>query len=154
MWGRMQRPMLSGTYECSLDNRFRLAIPAKFRDSFDGGAAIAWWIDECVVCVPRTAWPEIVAQTFGELSVLDPKQRQLRRYLLAGTYEQDGLDKQGRIVVPEKLRSWAGIDQKVTVVGAGDYLELWNPARLDDSFEALRREGVSTLAERLNDRGA
>lgn len=145
--------MLSGTFECSLDNRFRLAIPAKVREYFDDGAAIAWWLDECVVVAPRKDWSSIVEQTFGQLSVLDPQQRQLRRYLLAGTYEQDGLDKQGRIVVPEKLRQWAGIDTKVNVVGAGEYLELWNPARLDDSFEALRREGVSTLGERLNERG-
>jgi DNA-binding transcriptional regulator/RsmH inhibitor MraZ len=43
----------------------------------------------------------------------------------------------------------ADLDSKVSVVGAGEYLELWNPARLEESFEALRREGVSSLGKRI-----
>ena len=52
----MQRRLLSGTYECSLDNRFRLAIPARLREPFVAGATVGWWIDECLVVVPSVEW--------------------------------------------------------------------------------------------------
>ncbi len=145
----MQRRMLSGTYECTLDSRFRLAIPAKVRDAFDEGAALSLWFEDCVVLAPRLEWPAIVERVFGEMNVLNDNQRWLSRYLHAFTFDHEALDRQGRVVVPEKLRQMADLDSKVSVVGAGEYLELWNPARLEESFEALRREGVSSLGKRI-----
>lgn len=149
----MQRRMLSGTYECALDNRFRLAIPARVREAFAEGAAMSMWFDQCAVIAPRLEWPEIVEGMFGQMSVMDDDQRMLSRYLHAFMWE-DTLDKQGRILVPENIRAEADLGMKVKVVGAGPYLELWNPARLDASFEALRREGVSTLGKRLVERAS
>jgi MraZ protein len=147
--------MLSGMYECTLDNRFRLAIPSKVREPFvEAGAAMSLWFDDSVVLAPRLEWPKIVERTFGEMNVMNDDQRQLSRLLHAYTFDQEVLDKQGRVVVPEKLRRLADVDTKVTVVGAGDYLEIWNPQRLEATFEALRREGVSTLGNRIVERAA
>ncbi|HJZ60722.1 MAG TPA: hypothetical protein VKD47_01065 [Miltoncostaeaceae bacterium] len=148
----MQRRMLSGTYECTLDNRFRVSIPARLRDPFAEGATVARWLDECLVVVPRLEWPDFIDRTFGDLSVLDDDQRELRRFILAGAFDQETLDRQGRVLVPPKLRDHAGLDGKVEAVGVGEYLELWNPARLEDRFSALRREGVSARAKRLVER--
>ncbi len=148
----MQRRMLSGTYECSLDNRFRLAIPARVRDAFGEGAAVSAWFDDCAIVAPRLEWPNIVERVFGEMDVQNPRQRSLSRYLHAYTQEIDSLDRQGRIIVPENVRELADLATKVKVVGAGEYLEIWNPARLEASFEALRREGVSTLGKPLDER--
>jgi len=147
----MNRRLLSGTYECSLDNRHRVAIPARVRDPFVGGAVVGWWIDECLVVVPRTEWPTLMERTFGQMSLLDDDQRELSRFLMAGAFEQD-LDRQGRVLLPAELREHAGIDGKAKVVGAGDYLELWDPERLTSKFAALREEGVSARAKRLADR--
>jgi len=150
----MQHRLLSGTYECSLDNRFRIAIPAKLREPFAGGATVAWWLDPCLVVVPRGEFPDLIRRTFGAMSVLDDDGRELSRYLLAGAYEQDGLDRQGRVLVPAELRDHAALDGRVKVIGAGDYLELWNPERLSGRFAALHREGVSSRAKRLAERHA
>lgn len=154
MWGtvgRMARRLLSGTHECSLDDRNRLAIPARLRDGFDEGVVIAWWIDPCLVAVPAPEWAPLIERTFGSMSVLDDDQRELSRFLLAGAYEQD-LDKQGRVLLPAELREHAEITDRAKVIGSGDYLELWNPQTLDERFEQLRREGVSTRAKRLASR--
>ena len=144
----MNRRLLSGNYDCSLDDRHRLAIPARLRDRFAEGVVIAWWLDPCLVLVPRLEWGPLVQRTFGEMSVLDDDQRELSRFLLAGAFDQD-LDKQGRVLVPAELLEHASIDGQAKVVGAGDYLELWNPDQLTARFAQLRKEGVSQRAKRL-----
>jgi MraZ protein len=149
----MQRRLLSGTYECSLDNRFRLAVPARVREPFGEGATVAWWLDDCVIVVPRLEFPGLIERIFGATDVLDDDGRELTRFILAGTFEDD-LDRQGRILLPQKLRDFAHLDGRVSVVGAGEYLELWDPGRLEDRFDHLRREGVSARAKRLADRRA
>ena len=154
MWGtvgHMQRRLLTGTHECSLDNRFRLAIPARLREAFLGGAVVGWWIDECLIVVPRGEWAGLIERTFGSMSVLDDEGRELSRFLSAGAFEQD-LDRQGRILLPTELREHAGLASRVKVVGAGEYLEVWDGDRLSERFAALRREGVSARAKRLADR--
>jgi len=149
--GSVQRRLLSGTYECSLDNRFRMAIPARVRDPFVAGAMVGWWFDDCVIIVPRHEWPAMVQRTFGAMSLLDDEQRDLSRFLLAGAYDQE-LDRQGRVLLPAELREHAGLGGRAKVVGAGDYLEVWDPDRLAERFAGLRREGVSVRAKRLADR--
>lgn len=149
----MQNRLLSGTYECNLDNRHRLAVPARVRDRFAEGAVLAWWIDPCLVVVPRLEWGALIERTFGSMSVLDDDQRELSRYLLAGAYEQE-LDKQGRLLIPTELRAHADVGKSVKVVGAGDYLEVWNPQSLSDRFSQLQEEGVSSRAKRLANRMA
>lgn len=156
MWGsvgRVQRRLLKGTHECSLDNRFRLAIPARLREPFAEGAVVGWWIDECLIVAPANDWTGLIERTFGAMSVLDDESRDLSRFLLAGAFDQE-LDKQGRVLLPPELREHAGLEQRVKVVGAGDYLEVWNPERLAARFANLRREGVSARAKRLADRVA
>lgn len=159
MWGRvgyvpvrMALRLLSGTYECRLDDRSRVAIPARLRGPFLEGTVTAWWLDDCLVVVPRFAWPDFIESTFGRMSVLDDDQRELSRFLLAGAFEQEVLDKQGRVLVPSELRTHAGLDGRCKVVGAGTYLELWDPTRLEERFERLRADGVSVRASRLASR--
>jgi MraZ protein len=130
-----------------------MAVPARLRDRFAEGAVIAWWLDPCLVVVPRLEWTSLVERTFGEMSVLDDDQRELSRFLLAGAFDQD-LDRQGRVVLPAELRDHAGIGDRVKVVGAGDYIEIWNPEELAARFSELRDEGVSQRAKRLADRMA
>jgi MraZ protein len=145
----MQRRLLSGTYECSLDDRSRLAIPARLREPFSGGATIGWWLDEGLILVPTSEWSGLVERTFGDMSVLDDEARELSRFLIAGAYDHE-LDGQGRIPLAAELREYAGIEgRKVRVVGVGEYLEVWEPSRLADRFSQLRREGVSARAKRL-----
>ena len=62
----MQRRLLSGTYECKLDDRFRLAIPARIREPFAAGATVGWWIDDCLIVVPSLEWTGLVERTFGK----------------------------------------------------------------------------------------
>ena len=113
------------------------------------GATIGWWLDEGLILVPTSEWSGLVERTFGAMSVLDDDARELSRFLIAGAYDHE-LDRQGRIPVASEQREYAGIEgRKVRLVGVGEYLEVWEPARLADRFSQLRREGVSARAKRL-----
>jgi MraZ protein len=156
MWGSVgsvQRRLLTGTHECSLDNRFRLAIPARLRAPFMEGVMVGWWLDECLIVAPSDDWARLIDETFGTMSVLDDESRELKRFLLGGVYEQE-LDKQGRILLPPELREHASLGARVKVVGAGEYLEVWDPQLLEEQRASLRREGVSARAKRLNENAA
>lgn len=153
MWGTvghlMGARLLSGTYECSLDSRFRLAVPARLRDAFAGGAVLGRWLDEGgLILAPSPEWPALIRENFGDLTVLDEGQRILRRWVLGGCYEQD-LDRQGRVLVPQELREHAGLTERAKVVGVGDYLEVWSPEQLDRGLAELQKEGVSEHAKRV-----
>lgn len=157
-WGRvgtaMQREELNGRHECTLDDRSRLAIPAKLRWAFPHGAVVAPWFDPCLIVVPRHRWAEKLREIFGgELNPLNDDERRLRRLIIGQLAEQESLDKQGRILVPAGLRQRAGLDGKVSVLGQVDYLELWDPGRLDQDFDEMDKEGVSEIGRRLVEAG-
>lgn len=147
----MQRRLLNGTYECSLDDRFRVAIPARLRDRFVSGATVCWWFDRCLAVVPTPEWPDLIERTFGPMDVLNGDQRELSRFILAGSYDHE-LDRQGRIPLPQELRDYAGLDGKVKVLGAREWLEIWDPERLAARFAPVHEEGVESLAQRLTHR--
>ena len=149
--GNMQRRTLGGIYECKLDDRSRFAIPAKVRAPFlESGAVVAWWLDECLIVVPTDHWPVLLNEVFGDMSPLDDKSREVSRFLMAGAQDQD-LDKQGRVMLSPQQRRHAGIESAVTVVGNRDYLEVWDPARLEERFERMRGGGVERYARELAD---
>lgn len=157
MWGSVgpvQRPMLTGTHECNLDNRFRLAIPARVRAPFLGERVmVGWWLDPCVMVAPVDHWTALIDGIFGSMSVLDDDGRELKRFLLSGVWEQE-LDRQGRILLPQELREHASLGPKVKVVGHGDFLEVWDPDLLDERRTALHKEGVSNRANRVREKNA
>ena len=158
LWGTvgtaMQQTELNGRHECSLDDRSRLAIPAKMRWAFPHGAVIAPWFDPCLIVVPRHRWAEKLAEIFGgEINPLDDDQRRLRRFIVGSLADQESLDKQGRVLIPATLRQRADLEGKVSVIGQVDYLELWNPGRLDADYEQMDSEGVSNIGRRLVERG-
>ncbi len=149
----VQQSSLMGTFECSVDNRYRIAIPAKFRHAFEQGVIVARWLDDCLVVAPRAHWEVMVQDVFGDLDVRNDKQRWLRRYLMAGAYDMEGLDKQGRVVIPPELRERINLDSRVKLVGNGDFFELWSPTQIDPMFGDMEREGVSRYAYGRDDIG-
>ena len=113
MWGdvgylpiAMQHLPLRGIYECSLDNRFRMAIPAKVREAFVQGVTMSVWFDGCVMLAPRHEWQAIVDRLFGEMDVMDASQRQLSRLLHAQSYDQDALDHRAVSWCPNSFAGW------------------------------------------------
>jgi len=139
--------MFLGRFDHVLDEKGRLAIPARFRADLQGGMVLTRGNDRCLNLFPEARWAEIAAR-LDALPMGDPNARNLRRAAFAAA-EPVELDKQGRIVVSERLRQYAGITGSVAVVGMNSYLELWDQTAWD-AVETQVEEQGETLASQLS----
>ena len=141
--------MFTGEYRHTVDEKGRLAVPARFRAQLDGGAVVARWLDECLAIFPKAAWDDLATKVRG-LPITDPAARNFQRYLFAGAFDVD-LDRQGRVLVPQGLRQFAGLEGEAVVVGSLDHAEIWAPTRWDGYRKEL--EDPNVLAQHLTGLG-
>jgi MraZ protein len=125
--------MFTGEYRHTVDEKGRIAVPARFRARLAEGSVLANWIDGCLAIFPRADWDRLDALISG-LPFTDPAARQLQRFLYGGATEID-LDRQGRFVVPANLRDYAGLRGDAVIVGSRDHAEIWAP----DQWLSVRR---------------
>ena len=85
----------SGEFAHSLDEKGRLAIPAKFRGRFKEGAVVTRWLGECLAVWPAPEWASVNAD-IAKRPRTDPAATRFRHFLLAGAHEGDP-DAQGRL---------------------------------------------------------
>ncbi len=121
--------MFTGEYRHSVDDKGRIAVPARFRAQLDDGAFVSKWVDGCLAIFPRSGWDEL-AEKVSALRLADADARTFSRFLFASAFEVS-LDRQGRLVVPAGLRDWAKLGNEAVVVGSRDHLEIWSPALWD-----------------------
>ncbi len=141
--------MFTGEYRHTVDDKGRLAVPARFRLELAQGGQVSKWIDGCVALHPRAEWERLALQ-IDALPITDPGARTLRRHLYGSAFEVV-LDRQGRFVLPQTLRDAAGLESEVVVVGAGNRLELWSPDRWSRYSEQM--DQPEALAESLQGLG-
>jgi MraZ protein len=110
---------------------------------------VSKWIDGCAALFPRAAWDELAAKA-AALPVTNEGARFFQRFLFGTAFEIE-LDRQGRLVMPAVLRTFAGLESEVVVVGSRDHLEFWSPARWQQ-FSA-RMDQPEVLAEHLQGLG-
>lgn len=116
--------MFIGEYKHSLDTKGRMAVPAKFRADLKKGAVVTKGLDNCLVIYPQQEW-EVLASKLAKLPISQANTRAFSRLMLAGAMNLD-VDKQGRAVLPEYLRDYAGLQNKVIIAGLYNRLEIWN----------------------------
>ena len=122
--------MFMGEYHPSLDEKGRIAVPAKLRKAFGDEDVINRLVlthgfDKCIMAFPEEDWKDFVEQKILPLSQGDPKNRMRVRFLLGGAAECD-LDKQGRLLLPAYLQEYAEIGSEVTILGVYDRIEIWS----------------------------
>lgn len=127
--------MFTGEYRHAVDDKGRIAVPSRFRAQLEGGCVVARWLDACLAIFPMPAWESLAAKV-ASLPMTDPNARLLQRRLFAGAFETE-LDRQGRVLVPQGLRAFAGLEAEATVVGGQDHAEIWAPARWEEYSQAL-----------------
>ena len=118
--------MFLGEFTHSLDSKSRLTIPAKFRDQLIPGLVVTRNPGgNCLLVMPMAEW-ERVAERVSALPLTDRRSALLRRALFSAA-EDLKPDRQGRILISQRLRDYARIEHDVVVAGMNTYLELWNP---------------------------
>lgn len=118
--------MFIGEYQHSIDEKGRLAVPSKFRDELASGAVVTRGLDQCLFVYTLKEW-EKLATKLANLPISKANTRAFARLMLSGAMDVK-LDKQGRIVLPDYLKSYAGMSKKVVVTGLYNRLEIWDEA--------------------------
>jgi len=118
-----------------LDEKYRLTVPARFREELTDGAYVLPGFDRCLMILTPVIF-EAMARKVDATSITDPESRFLRRMFFASA-EKVELDKAGRILVSESLRGYAGITNEAWVIGSGRYLEIWSPEGWEPMLEVL-----------------
>ncbi|MGZ5351689.1 MAG: division/cell wall cluster transcriptional repressor MraZ [Actinomycetota bacterium] len=117
---------LLGTHTYQLDPKGRITLPARFREAFADGAVLTLGQDGCLFCFPRAEWEARAAEVRG-LPLSDAESRAYAR-LFFGKAESVDLDSQGRLLVPQRLRTEVGIHKDAVVLGVFDRMEIWDRA--------------------------
>ncbi len=122
----MQRPVLVGEFDFTLDAKNRVAVPARLRTAFVDGIYVTQENERC--------------------STLKSKVRALERFAAAGAVHQE-LDRQGRITLPARHLQFAAIDRETTVIGVRDHIEIWDRAAWAAYLAHLEEEADATADE-------
>ncbi|MGI5835496.1 MAG: division/cell wall cluster transcriptional repressor MraZ [Chloroflexota bacterium] len=138
--------MFLGEFQHTVDEKGRLAIPAKFRPSLAEGLVVTRGIDRCLYVWTLDRWQEL-AQRMSKLPIVQENARRITRHFFSGAVDTK-MDKMGRIILPQYLREYAGLGGDAVVVGANTNIEIWSRERWEAEV-ALAEEQSSTLAEHL-----
>jgi len=142
--------MFIGEYTYSLDSKRRLAIPAKFRKLLGRKAVITRGLDNCLFLYPANEWGKL-AKKLSQLPLSQADARGFARIMLAGATDVT-IDNLGRILVPDYLKSYAGLKKKTVVAGLFNRIEVWDAAQWDD-YKQKTEKGIGDIAERLKELG-
>jgi MraZ protein len=139
--------MFMGEYNHSIDAKGRIIVPAKFREELGEEFVVTLGLDGCLFLYPNAEWEEFVIQ----LKQLpgNRQARQLQRYFLAGAVNCE-VDKQGRILIPAKLREHAKLEKEVVFVGVLGKIEIWSKEQWDSNNDF---GDVESIAENMSELG-
>lgn len=142
--------MLIGEYNHNMDSKGRIAIPAKFREKLGAGAIITRGLDNCLFVFGLNEW-EILIQKLMSLPLSQSNSRAFVRLMLAGAKDAE-FDSQGRILIPDYLRKYAGIKKSVIVTGLYNRIEIWDEQKWQE-YKQKTESKTEEIAERLSDLG-
>lgn len=142
--------MFIGEYSHSIDEKGRLAVPAKFRVELEEGAVVTRGLDNCLFIYTSQEWNSL-ATRISQLPISQANTRAFSRLMLAGAMDAQ-VDKQGRIMVPDYLRSYAKLKKKVVIAGLYNRLEVWD-ADVWADYKYHTEEESGEIAEQLGELG-
>ena len=139
--------MFMGEYDHTIDVKGRVIIPSKFREDLRGEFVITAGLDGCLFVYPMDEWERYI----DELKRLPGSKevRQLQRFFMAGAAACD-MDKQGRVLIPNKLREHGEIEKDVVLVGVINKIEIWSKERWNSNNNY---EDVDQIAEKMAEFG-
>jgi len=142
--------MLIGEYKHTLDPKKRLSIPSKWRKDLGKALVVTRGLDNCLFVYPQREWGKITDK-IGQLPLGQADTRSFNRFFLSGAVEVE-VDSVGRILVPDFLKEFAGLDTKVVLAGIHDRVEIWDENRWQEYKTQIEAQADS-LAEKLGEIG-
>jgi MraZ protein len=142
--------MFIGEYTHSLDTKGRVALPAKFRQKISDGAIITRGLDHSLFLFNKSDW-EVLAQKILALPMTSANSRAFARLMLSGAAEVE-FDAQGRVLIPEPLRQYAGLKKQAVFAGVYNRVEIWDEASWK-SYKSKTEASSDDIAEKLGELG-
>lgn len=116
--------MLFGTYSHCLDQKNRFRIPPKFKSTLGENLVLTKGSGKCLYLFSADGMQEQVVNKLSNISLFDETAQKSLRLLLSSTFELE-IDNQGRALLPQELRAYAGIDKQIVSIGVGSRVEIW-----------------------------
>jgi MraZ protein len=135
-----------GEYQHSLDQKGRIIIPVKFRDELGNKFILTKGLENCLFAYSKEEWGILEAK-LKALPLTDKNARAFERFLFTGATECE-MDKQGRVLVPQNLRDYAGLEKDIYIVGVSRRVEIWDKTKWE---KYLSPENISPeeIAEKM-----
>jgi MraZ protein len=137
----MQRVLLSGEFDHTLDPKGRITLPARYREYFSRGAVLVRFPgqDPCVRVYHPDAWSEFDEKYLEPLNVFESDTDGWRVRSIYRNQDEVEPDRQGRVLIPAQRIKELGLSGRVKILGNRTHLEIWNPATLAELEE--KRDG-------------
>lgn len=136
---------MTGTYEHSIDAKGRLFIPAKLREELGSAFYLTMGIDACLAVYPAESW-KVFTEKFASLPMT---QSRVMRPLFANAVKCEP-DSQGRIVLPQRLRGYAGLEKDAVIIGVHNRAEIWSAEKWREEEEEMTPEKMAAFMESLD----
>lgn len=139
--------MYIGQFNHTLDVKNRVFLPARFRGK-NKTFILTRGLESCLYLYDLSGWDKVL-QKLEDLSLPDKiEERAFKRALLSGAHEAVP-DTQGRILIPQTLKDYAGVTTEIMIIGVGNRLEIWDRSRWEGYYNAQADVSFKNLAGKL-----
>lgn len=139
--------MFIGEYNTQIGDKNRIAIPKKLRINMQDSIFLTRGYEQCLILIDQPRWNNLI-QNISSKSLLSLDIRDSKRFIMGGAHEVEP-DNQGRFVIPEGLIKYSQMEEKVSFIGLGEWVEIWPTEKWETKLKNLS-SNVSDIANRLS----
>ncbi len=142
--------MLIGEFRHIIDNKKRISMPASFRREVGKKLVITKGLDNCLFAYTLEGWKKTSIE-LNKLPMTQSAARSFSRFILGSAFEV-GIDTMGRVLIPDHLKVFADLKNRVVIVGLNNRIEIWDERKWKENIDRVEKQ-ADVLAERLNEIG-
>ena len=141
--------MFIGEYQHALDSKNRMIVPSKLREELGNKFVITKGLDGCLYAYPQDEWKNL-EEKMKTLPLTNRDARTFVRFFFAGACEIE-MDKQGRGLIPQNLKEYAGIEKEIVSIGVLTRVEIWSKEKWQEYNDS--NVDFESIAEKMSDLG-
>ena len=141
--------MFIGEYQHALDSKNRMIVPSKLREELGNKFVITKGLDGCLYAYPQNEWKNL-EEKMKTLPLTNKDARSFIRFFFAGACEVE-MDKQGRGLIPQNLKEYAGIEKEIVSIGVLTRVEIWSKEKWKEYNDS--NVDFESIAEKMSNLG-
>ena len=141
--------MFIGEYQHALDSKNRMIVPSKLREELGSKFVITKGLDGCLYAYPLSEW-KILEEKLKTLPLTNKDARAFVRFFFSGASEVE-MDKQGRGLIPQNLKEYAGIEKEIVSIVVLSRVEIWSKDKWNNYNDS--NIDFDSIAEKMSELG-